>query len=209
MTIAPVARLLNLHAGTRTLPKLILVTDERRLPDPMAAAADLPAGSGVILRHYGVPEREALAHDLARFCRRRRLMFFLAGDLRLALRSHAHGLHLSEPALAAGAELRRRRGKRLVLTVSAHSLPAVIRAARRGADAVLLGPVFATQSHPGRRPLGPFRFGLIARKSPIPVYALGGITGKNAGRLIGTGAAGIAALGALGAAVVRRNGVPV
>lgn len=207
MTLAIVARRLNLRA--RGLPPLILVTDEARLPDPTAAAARLPAGCAVILRHYGDPGRAALARRLAALCRRRRLLFLVAGDARLAQRADAGGLHLSERAARGPAHERRRWRRGLTVTASAHSRAAVVRAARAGADAVLLGPVFATESHPGRPALGPVRFALIARASPLPVYALGGMTARTARRLIGLKAAGVAALGALSAPVVRRNGDPL
>ncbi len=195
MTLASVARRLNLRA--RGLPPLVLVTDEKRLPDPAAAAAGLPAGSAVILRHYGDPGRAALASRLAALCRRRRLLFLVAGDAKLAWNAGAGGLHMSEQAARQRPHRRARWRRGLTVTASAHSFAAVIGAARAGADAVLLGPVFATASHPGRPGLGPVRFGLIARQSPVPVYAIGGMTARTARRLIGLGAAGIAGLGAL------------
>lgn len=195
MTLASAARRLNLR--TRGLPPLVLVTDERRLADPLAAAARLPPGGAVILRHYGDPARPRLARRLAALCRRRRLLFLVAGDARLARRVGASGFHMSERTLLGPAHLRTRWRRGLIVTASAHSLAAVIRAVRAGADAVLLGPVFATESHPGRAALGPLRFGLIARESPVPVYALGGMTAAAARRLFGLKTAGVAALGAL------------
>jgi thiamine-phosphate pyrophosphorylase len=195
MTLASVARRLNLRA--RTLPALVLVTDETRLPDPGAAVAALPRASAVVFRHYGDPGRKSLARRLARLCRRRGLLFLVAADAALAQTLGARGLHVSEQAARGPAYLRRRWRRGLTVTASAHGRAGVIRAARLGADAVLLGPVFATASHPGREPLGPVRFGLIARASPLPVYALGGMTETTARRLTGLGAAGVAALGAL------------
>ena len=53
------------------LPPLILMTDSRRLPDPLAAVDRLAPGSAILLRHYDAPDREALAMKLARACRRR------------------------------------------------------------------------------------------------------------------------------------------
>lgn len=206
-TLAIVARRLNLRA--RDFPPLILVTDESRLADPVPAALRLPPGSAVILRHYGDPARAALAGRLAALCRRRRLLFLVAGDAGLARRVRAVGVHVSERAARGPAHRRVRWRRGLMVTASAHSFAAVIRATRLGADAVLLGPVFATASHPGRAALGPLRFGIIARQSPVPVYGLGGMTAATAKRLIGLGAAGVAALGALGAPVVRPNTHPL
>ena len=82
------------------------------------------------------------------------------------------------------------------------------RGGRAGADAVLLGPVFETASHPGGRTIGPLRFALWCRRSRVAVYALGGVTAATAKRLIASGAAGIAGIGALAgdaAACLSRN----
>jgi len=176
----------------RGLPSLILLTDETRLPDPRAAIERLPAGSGVIFRHYDHPRRAGIAKELAALCRRRRLRFMVGGDARLALAVKADGLHLRERDLA-GRILPAAR--RLFITAAAHSRSTLVAARRKGADAALLGPVFATESHKGAPVLGPVRFGLMARTSPLPVYALGGIGPGNARRLVGRGAAGIAGIG--------------
>ena len=48
-------------------------------------------------------------------------------------------------------------------------------ARRAGADAAVLGPVFASASHPAAPSLGASRFAALVRASPLPVYALGGI----------------------------------
>jgi len=61
--------------------------------------------------------------------------------------------------------------------------------------AVLLSPVFATQSHADARALGPCRLRFIAQQSPVAVYALGGVDAMSAGRLKGARLAGLAAIG--------------
>jgi thiamine-phosphate pyrophosphorylase len=63
-------------------------------------------------------------------------------------------------------------------------------------DAAFLSPVFATSSHPGAASLTPVRAAFIAAAAPVPVYALGGITARNAG-LLAPAFAGLAAITAL------------
>ncbi len=193
----------------RDLPPLILMTDEVRLADPEAAVGALPRGSAVIFRHYRANDRRAIATALAGICRRRGLKLLIAGDARLAIEVGAQGLHLPE-YLARRLACHRwgRRGSRpdWLITVAAHSLIALHRARRLGADAVLLAPVFATASHPGVRPLGPLRFSAWVRESPVPVYALGGVTAANARRLAASGGAGIAGIAGLAGDEGRRGG---
>ena len=200
-SLAELARRLKPAGAARhrpPLPPLILMTDAVRLPDPEPALARLPRGSAVILRHRDAAERERLARRLAPHCRRLGLSLIVAGDARLAAAVRADGLHLPEAMLRHG-----RRGWRLLrrpgwlVTAAAHSPAAIRAAARAGADAVLLSPVFATASHPGAAALGPLRFANLVRHSPLPVYALGGVSVATAPRLAGSGAAGLAAIGGL------------
>lgn len=196
-TVTKLARHLNSrHPAGRALPALLLLSDEVRLPDPRAAAAALPRGSGVVLRNYGDSRRADLGRALSRLCRARGLVLLVAGDGALAVKLGADGLHLREDQIHLARRWRRRRARWLI-TASAHGLPALRRAAAAGCDAALLAPVFATASHPGRTPLGVVRFAALAGKASLPVYALGGVGPRGAARLRGTAAIGIAAIGAL------------
>ena len=176
---------------------LVAVTDERRGGDPLAVAAWLPVGSWVILRHYDAPDRSVLAIKLAALCRKRRLKLLVAGDLSLAQKVKS-GLHLPD-ALAARPTPAMRLWKRHggLLTAAAHDRKGLIRAARLGADAALLSPVFATLSHPGAKPLGLLAFRRLAEGSKLPVIALGGIDRTNVSLLKNAPTAGVAAVGAL------------
>lgn len=193
-TVADIARRLNRASG-RPLPPLLLMTDVQRLPDPAPLLADLPAGTAVILRHPEEAERTALAGRLAPRCRSLGVPLIVAGDLRLAIDVTADGLHLPESLARSDlvTEFRASGGRRV--TAAAHSPEAIERAARAGVDAVLLSPVFPTASHPDRPGLGIETFARWTAASPVPVYALGGITGETAPRLLGSGAVGIAGIG--------------
>lgn len=173
--------------------QLVAVTDEKRGGDPLAAAALLPAGSWVIFRHYDAPDRSVLAIRLAALCRKRRLKLFIAGDPVLA-RSVKAGLHLPD-WLAARPSPSIRRWK--TLTVAAHDRLGLIRAAKLGAKAALLSPVFATASHPGAKPLGLLAFRRLARGAKLPVIALGGIDRTSVSLLKNAPIAGIAAVSGL------------
>ena len=183
------------------LPPLILVTDPDRTPDPVALAERLPCGCGVIFRGFGRKGAGKTARRLGQVARERRLVLLIGAD---SVRVRGAGVHLPERlAHRAGAIKRARPG--LVVTVAAHSLPALIRARRAGADAALLSAVFKSRSPSAGRPLGPIRFAALARQAGLPVYALGGIKTKNAPRLMGSGAVGLAMVEGL-AKALRRDG---
>ncbi len=77
---------------------------------------------------------------------------------------------------------------RLALAHSAHELA---QARRSQVDAVIISPVFPTQTHPGEPALGRIKFLVMARSANKPVIALGGMTLKRARGLPGYGWAAI------------------
>ena len=205
--LSNIARRLNLAAGAAALPPVILMTDEERLPDPLAClshgASRLPPGSAVLLRHYGSPGRARLGEALAGLCRSRRLDLIVAADGDLARRLGAQGLHIPSWLAAGDGDRARREAWKWrqrpgrYVTAAAHGRREMERALALGADALIVAPVFATESHPAARPLGVHRLAGLSAAAPVPVYALGGITAANAARLGPTGAAGIAGIGGI------------
>jgi len=166
---------------------LVLFTDDSGR-DWQAAARRLPRGSAVVIRGRDTGARAALLQALAPLPG---LRLLVADDPALA--AAADGLHLPE-ARAREAAHWRVRHPGWIITASAHSLRGLMALAH--VDAAFLSPVFATASHPGAPALSPARAGLIAAAAPVPVYALGGIDGRNAARLP-RAFAGIAAIAGL------------
>ena len=175
---------------TGLLPPLVLMTDDARLADPLAAARALPRGSMVVVRARDAARREALARALVDLSRTRGLTVLVAEDAALASRLGADGLHLPERRAREATHWRARQ-PRWIITAAVHAL----RAVPPGLDAVFLSAVFATASHPERQALSAMRANAMARAMMLPVYALGGIDARNAALLCGF--AGIAAIGAL------------
>lgn len=179
----------------KPIPPLWLMTDDAR-GDAEAAMERLPKGAGVIFRHYAAPDRAALAQRLRAKARCLGLIFLVAGDPRLAARVGADGFHAPQ-ALARRIPAARRSMPGSLVTLAVHDAKGLHAAQQFGADAVLLSPVFPTQSHPGTRTLGTVRFAALARRAGRPVIALGGMSGDRFRALNGSGAIGFAAIGAL------------
>jgi len=194
--VAKLARLARALNVGRALPPLILMTDENRAHDPIAAARNLPHGCGIIVRHRDSASRILLAMRLQAIARARNLLLLISQDAELAIKLGADGLHLPESQTRDAAHWKALRPQWLI-TAAAHSAAAVADAARARADAALLAPVFPTRSHPDRATLGTVRARLIARSAPLPVYALGGVNAATALRLSESGFAGFAAIEAL------------
>ena len=154
------------------LPKIWLMTDARFGDDQLRAIQQLPARSGVVFRHYelATQQRRALFAQVLRMCRRRGHIVLLAGDARTALRWHADGFH------------QRSRGQpKLLHSAPVHNTREIADVKRCSPDLLFLSPLFATDSHPGARPLGPLMFQRLAKLAkPKRVIALGGMSRQSA-----------------------------
>ena len=110
----------------------------------------------------------------------------------LALASGAAGVNLPERDIAVR-DARALLGQRLVGR-SVHSLQTAIEAELDGADFVIFGPVWPSESHAGARPQGVEALAAVARALRIPVVAIGGVTEDRIAECDAAGAAGYAAI---------------
>jgi len=166
------------------LPRLWLMTDERQGEGLFGAIERLPEGAGIVFRH----------HSLGEVARR---------DLFDRVRAAAPGAVLlagpAEQARAWGADGSHGRGPGQGLrSAPVHDWAEIRAAERAGADLLFLSPVYATSSHAGARTLGLAHFAWLARRTPLPVIALGGMNPTRGRRLASFGAYGWAGIDAWG-----------
>jgi len=171
--------------ASQPLPRLWLMTDERLGGGLVDAARRLPDAAGIVFRHYRLEEgpRRALFERVREAAPRALLL--LAGSADLARAWGADGSHGRGP----GTGLR---------SASAHDQAQIRAAERAGAAFLFLSPVFATRSHPDARALGLARFAWLARRTRLPVIALGGMDETRGRRLASFGAYGWGAIDAWG-----------
>lgn len=168
--------------ANQPLPRRWLMTDERLGDGLLGAVARLPAGSGIVFRHYSLPEAERHAlFDRVRAAHGGVLL--LAGSAGQAEVWGADGSHDPGPG----------RGLR---SAPAHNFRELRAAERARAALLFLSPVFATRSHPDAVPLGLARFAWLARRTALPVIALGGMNEVRGRRLASFGAYGWAGIDA-------------
>lgn len=153
--------------GGQPLPRLWLMTDERMGDDLMRALARLPAGGGIVFRHYSLApaERRSLFEAVKATAHKRGQMLLLAGPDDEARAWGADGSHGRGP----GTGFR---------SAPVHDLAEIEAARRDRADLLFLSPVFPTRSHPDAPALGPEQFSRLARTAHAKVIALGGMTAE-------------------------------
>ena len=156
----------------------------------------LPAGAGVVYRAFGATGAVADGLRLRALARTRGLVFLVGADAGLAMRLGADGVHLPERLMRLAPSLRRAHPGWLI-TTAAHSRRALATAARLKLDAALLSSAFESVSPSAAKPLGAIRISQWARAARLPVIALGGVDARTARRLLGSGAAGLAAIDGL------------
>lgn len=179
------------------LPPLMLVT-----PDPDREPAFLEKllrslKAGVDLVQLRAPGMDAerfdnLALAVLEMCRGYGARVILNSSPEQARMLHADGVHLSQ-----------RRSRRLDpkdwdgslrLGISCHSTAELRTALEYAPDYLCLGPVQESTTHPGVAPLGWQAFAALAAMSPVPVYAIGGLSLGDLETARGYGAHGIAAI---------------
>lgn len=119
-----------------------------------------------------------------------------------------HGVHLSErdqrPAEAMRRivtsppakmfPLRRRRARVPIVGQSVHSVESAVDAVQRGADYLLVGTIYESQSHPEIAPTGVGLLRAVRATVSVPIVAIGGITPERVQECVSAGASGVAVL---------------
>ncbi len=115
----------------------------------------------------------------------------------LALAVEADGVHLGQHDLPCG-HAKQLMGAGKVVGVSTHRTAEVEEATRAGADYIGFGPIFETASKQQPEPVVGLRGLRDARtRTPLPIFAIGGITAETAQAVRQAGADGIAVISAV------------
>jgi len=187
----------------RPLPRLHAVTDAAvlALEDfPARAAAIAAAGPAVALhaRNHAAPgaELSAVAQRLIALARPPEAAVFVNARPDIAVALGAQGLQLGREDLAPH-DVHRAFPRWLGwIGASVHSTAEARMARHEGADFLLAGPVYQTESHPDRPALGLAFLREVAEEG-LPVVAIGGITPERCPEIREAGAWGAAAISAL------------
>ena len=116
-------------------------------------------------------------------------------DIVAARETGAAGVHLGQEDFAG---LTRDHLKDLrIVGISTHSLAQAQQAERDGADYIGVGPVFATGTKPGVKPVGVELVKQVTGTIAIPFFAIGGITLQNLDAVLAAGSKRIAVVSAI------------
>lgn len=173
------------------------MTDPKRVPDLAVAMARLPKGCAVIYRHFGEPRREDTAKLLRDVTRNNGQQLLIGGgDVELAQDVGADGVHFKRDAALTGPRALRGKNADIIITMAglksgAYEAPLIC------LDGLFISSIFPSQSPSAGQAIGTGKLTKICKDLGTPIFALGGINELTAPQLMGSGAAGFAAIGGL------------
>jgi len=158
---------------------LYVVTDPRR--NHLETARRAIAGEARIIqlrvKTISKPAYYRLAKKIAKIAQKANVTFILNDYWDLVRKVGADGVHLGQEDLArfSISRVRKELGADKILGISTHSFNQAIKAEKLGADYISVGPIFATPSKPGTKPVGLRLLRKVIKRVKIPVVAIGGI----------------------------------
>ena len=182
---------------------LYLVTDRTKFNNDNdfldAIGASLKGGTQIVqLREKTASAREftELAKKARELCAIYNAVFIINDRADIALAAGADGVHLGQDDIDIH-NARHILGNDAIIGISTHCPDQAIKAVKEGADYIGVGPVFTTPTKPGRKSVGLEYVQWASENVDIPWFAIGGINTDNAGEVISSGAARIAAVRAI------------
>jgi len=188
-------------ANLLSKPILCLVTDRKLCPNKaLVEKISLAVEGGVNM--VQVREKDMSTDDLLELAKaiqyriRNRALLIVNGDVDVALGCGADGLHIGKGytgPISAPTTV----SHNLILGRSVHSVEDAKASQVLGADYLIAGSVFATESHPGRIPSGIRLIEDMASSICLPYLGIGGINSCNAAQVVIKGASGVAVIRAI------------
>lgn len=183
---------------------LCLITDRTQVPVGRTLVQTIRGALDGGVRAVQLREKDLtaaelypLALELRDLTRRFGARLLINDRIDVALAVEADGVHLGGQSLPVAA-VRRILGDRMLIGVSTHRTEEILPATAAGADFVTFGPVYETPSklHYGD-PVGLSALERACAISPVPVFALGGVTPERLPELYAAGCRHAACIGAI------------
>ena len=178
---------------------LVLEREPHGRPAAEIVRSALAGGVDIVqLRDKGADERATLetVRELRAACDEHDALLVLNDRPELALECGADGVHLGQEDASVD-EARALLGADALIGLSTHT-PSQIAAARESlADYIGVGPVYATPTKPGFRPVGVALVRHASENAGRPFFAIGGIDAGNVAEVVAAGADRVAVIRAI------------
>ena len=152
------------------IPHIWYLTDNIKTKNPSKTINQLSDNSGIIIRNYTSKFNNNLTKVIIKKSKRKNLKILIAGQK--SAFPNINGYHIPKW------KSNKPQGNKII-SVSVHGFKDIRKSINLKASLIFISPVFKTTSHNHQNNLGVIKLGLLARKFPMPVIALGGINEKN------------------------------
>ena len=134
----------------------------------------------IIFRNYETKYSEELILSIKKACQKQGRKFFLANNLKLAIKLNLDGVYL--PSFNKNINFNKNKfKKKFILIGSAHSIQEIKIKEQQGVKLIFLSPLFKVKKN--KKFLNPIKFNFLAAKTSKKVIALGGINQLNLKKL--------------------------
>lgn len=134
--------------------------------------------------------------QLRAICKANHIPFIVNDNIDLAMQLEADGLHLGQgdtPII----EVRKRLSASFPIGISVSTVEEAVLAEQQGASYLGVGPIFPTETKPGKEPIGIQTMREIKAKTSIPIVAIGGISMNVVPQIKEAGATGISVISSI------------
>lgn len=191
----PFRLVVNRSAQTPGISGVYLITDQG---SDLVGRVSLALRGGVSVLQYRAKDKDYSLRleegsELKRICAGFGVVFIVNDDIRLAKELNADGVHLGQDD-GDIVEARTQLGPGKIIGKSTHNLEEALKAEEQGADYIGFGALYPTESKTVSHIPGVETLASVRAVVKIPVVAIGGITSRNACRVIDAGANAVAVI---------------
>jgi len=129
----------------------------------------------IIYRNYCSKQKEKELNKIARACKRKRFMFFISNNIKLAIKMRADGIYI--PSFNKLQKFINIEKKNFIIIGSAHNQKEIKEKIIQKCSAIFLSPIFYVKK--SKNFLNLHKFNYLANNNKINFFALGGINEKN------------------------------
>jgi thiamine-phosphate pyrophosphorylase len=134
---------------------------------------------GIIYRNYNAKKRENELYKIAKACKKNRYQLFVSNDIKLAIKVKAEGFYI--PSFNKNKSYKNLEKTKIMILGSAHNQKEITQKISQNCTAIFLSPVFFVEK--SKQFLGLHKFNYLSQNNNINIFALGGISRNNIGKL--------------------------
>ena len=171
----------------KNLPKYYYFIDKFQKDD----IKNINKNIAIIYRNYTKKIDIELIQNIKNNLRKRRIKFFLANNIKLAIKLNLDGVYI--PSFNKDLKINSySKKKRFLIIGSAHNLKEIKIKEKQGVQIIFVSPLFKTNK--ANKFLGPIKFNILSKMTKKKVVALGGINQNNIRKLFLLNAYGFASI---------------